>query len=315
MKIVLPYLLCTILIATSGCGSIMDKCKGVIGKASLAENKARMEIDRADNAAAKVADERLDKIGAISSGVDYALNKDTQKTPAANAAETLNERIVALANKPDFEEKKEYERLVDSLIAGQEAGKAALNKKDGEIAGLSSVVKELSEQKEAAINKYKQLAGATAAKEDQYRTTLGEMDRFMGLGAVWYGIKRFILRGMAWGIGFMVLFIVLRFASMSNPIAASIFAIFNQFGSWLINAVAMLFPKALSIAGHTATSVYNEYKSTMTKLVDSIQMAQAIASAAGREPTVKDVINEAEKSMDTREKAVIEALKKSLNWT
>lgn len=304
------------LTTTVGCSGILDKCKGVIGKATLAENKARDEIDRVDEAAAKLGDERLTKIGSFASGVCYALEKTpSPQHKAVIAATTLNQRIVALSNKPDFKEELSVKGMVDQLIEEQASGKTTLNKKDSEIAGLSASLQTLQSEKEAAINRYKQIAGVAAAKEDQYRSTLNQMDSFLGLGAVWYGIKRFILRGMAWGIGFMVLFIVLRFASMSNPIAASIFAIFNQFGSWLINAIAMLFPKALSIAGHTATSVYNEYKSTMTKLVDSIQMAQTIASAAGREPTVKDVINEAEKSMDTREKAVIETLKKSLNWT
>lgn len=310
--IVLIALAC--LTATVGCSGIFDKCKGVIGKAVRAENKARNEIDRVDEAVAKVDGERLTKIGSFASGVDYALKKDTQQSQSVIAATTLNERVMALSNKPDFSEVLSVKGMVDQLIANQDAGKAALNKKDTEITRLSASLYNLQSEKADAIDKYKQLAVVAAAKEDQYKSTLNQMDSFLGLGAVWYGIKRFVLHGLAWGIGFMVLFIVLRFASMSNPIAASIFAIFNQFGSWLIHGIAALFPKALSIAGNTATSVYNEYKSTMSKLVDAIQMANTIASAAGREPTLKDVLNEASKGMDTKEKAIIENIKKSLGW-
>jgi hypothetical protein len=300
------------LLLLAGC-SIFHKNQGIIGKASIAENKAKARIEMVENNVSTINVERLDKIGAFAAGVEHAL-QNTNQTPAISTAKTLNERIIALSNKPDFNEVREIMSIVDQLITNQIAGKIALDKKDREIEALGISVKDLQVQKQTALDAYYKLADKTAAQDDQYKATLGQMDSFFGLGAIFYGAKRLIIH-LAWFIGIgSVLFLVLRLASMSNPIAAGIFQVFNVAGSWIVHCVATIFPKALSLAGNVSSSVFNSYKGVMTKFVDSVQMAKTTAGAAGKEPTLKDVLDELEKSMNVDEKAIVEDIKKSLNW-
>lgn len=297
----------------AGCG-ILGKNKGIFGKASTAENKAKSRIEMVDNAAAKVNVQRLDKIGAFASGIDYLFQKDTNQSREAAAAKALNERVIGLANKPDFKEALEIVSMADQMVANQVNGQKALAEKDKEIEDLGLSVKDLQTRKEQAITSYIKLADKNAALTDQYKETLGQMDSFFGLGAIWYGIKHLVVR-LAWilGIG-SILFLVLRIASMSNPIAASIFGIFNQVGSWFVHGIAVLFPKALQLAGNTATTVFNAYKGTLTKIVDAVQIVKDRATVSGKPATIEDYLNEAEKSMNSDEKAIVEEIKKALNW-
>lgn len=307
--VILPVSLCLF----AGCG-ILSKNKGVVGKASVAENKAKERIEVVDNTAARVDAQRLDKIGAFASGIDYLLKKEDGPSPESAAAKTLNERVIGLANKPDFKEAQEVVSLADQMVANQADGQKAIAKKDKEIEDLGLSVKNLKTQKEQAVKSYLKIADKNAALADQYKASLGQMDSLFGLGAVWYGAKRFIVSwALLLGIG-SIIFLVLRIASMSNPIAASIFSIFNQAGSWFINGLAVLFPKALQLAGNTATIVFNSYKGTLVKIVDAIQVVRDRSTATGKPATIEEYLTEAEKSMDAGEKAIVQELKKALNW-
>lgn len=307
--VILPVALCLF----AGCG-ILTKNKGVVGKAGVAENKAKERIEVVDDTAARVDAQRLDKIGAFASGIDYLLNKDANQSPESAAAETLNERVVGLANKPDFREVQEVVTMADQIVANQADGKKAIEKKDKEIEDLGQSVKNLQTQKEHAVKSYLKIADKNAALADQYKQTLGQMDSFFGLGAIFYGVRHLVVR-FAWilGIGSLA-FLVLRIASMSNPIAASLFSIFNQAGSWFITGLAVLFPKALQLAGNTATAVFNSYRGTLVKIVDAIQVVRDRAAATGKPAAIEDYLSEAEKSMNADEKAIVQELKKALNW-
>ena len=107
------------------------------------------------------------------------------------------------------------------------------------------------------------------------------MDSWGGLGAVWYGLHKFIVR-MAWVLGIGgVLFFILRILASSNPIAGAIFGIFDQIGSWMVNTISVIFPKALSIAGNVTTEVYNGTKSALTSIVDSVETVKLQQNASG----------------------------------
>ena len=159
-----------------------------------------------------------------------------------------------------------------------------------------------------------QQADVNARAADQYKATLGQMDSWFGLGAVFYGTKKFIVSS-AWilGIG-SILFIILRILTTSNPIASALFSVFDQMGNWLVHTIQVVFPKAVSLAGNVSSQLFNSYKSTLTKIVDAVQMAQSNSTASGKTATIQDALNEAAKSMNTDEKAIVDELKKALNW-
>lgn len=299
-KFYLSLLAAFIIPTITGCSTV----KGIFGKSASKETVARAEITVVDKEVAKVNVQKLDRIGEYSYGIKLVTN-----TPPAVI--DLNERIGSLANQPTLEAMKEMEKLVSQLMTNNHK---LLLKKDKEIEDLQEDTIKLNLEKETAINKYIELASATAMKTDTLQSSLNQMNSWGGLGAIWYGLKRLIVR-MAWGIGiFSIIFVILRVASMSNPMAASVFSIFSKIGNWFIGMIEFIVPKAAEMAGHTATAVFNAYKSTLTKVVDAIQMAKERATAAGKEPNINDVLDEVAKSMDTEEKAIVDELKKALNW-
>ena len=309
------------IIVLVGCSSILNNNQGVFGKAQKKDAAIDAQIKLVEKAQAQTDADRLAHIGAFSKGgVEYSLNKipDTNVTKEVTVAKQMNQRVEALANKPDFKEVEAIQKIVDELLSQVDKtrleGEKALAAKDKELVKMQQLVKDLNSQREAEIAAAMKLADENAAKNDQLTKTLGQMDKWFGLGAIVYGLKKFIISA-AWilGIG-SVLFIILRILATSNPIASAIFGVFDQIGSWLIHTIAVIFPKALSLAGNVSTQLFNSYKGVMTKFVDAVQMAKTTAAAAGKEPNLKDVLDALEKTMDSNEKAIVDDIKKSLNW-
>ena len=308
------------VISMVGCSSILKNNEGVFGKAQKENSAVNAQVRHVENAQAQVNENTLSHIGAWSKGgVEYSLDQIKTNVPIeVTTAKEMNKRIEALAGKPDFDEVKEIEKIVDKLVSQSENirndGEKALAGKDREITILENSVKQLNQQREEEIAKAFAQADANAQAADQYKATLGQMDSWFGLGAVFYGVKKFIISA-AWilGIG-SILFIILRILSTSNPMASAIFGIFDQMGSWLVHTIQVIFPKAVSLAGNVSLTLFNSYKSTLTKIVDAVQMAQSNSKASGKQATIEDALNEAAKSMNADEKAIVDELKKALNW-
>lgn len=313
MKLRAIFIITTLTLLLSGC-SLFHSSMGVYGKASIAEDKAKAKIEMIDNSTATVNVERLDKIGAFSSGIAYSLSKDTNNSPAVLTAKRLNERVIALANKPDFKEAQEIALLVDQLITNQIDGERSLAKKDKQIQSLTEEMKDLVEDKAEALKNYYALANKTAAQDDLNAQTLSKMDSYMGLGAVFYGVKKFFISSM-WilGIG-SVLFLILRLLASSNPIASAIFSVFEQMGSWIISTIKVVLPKAITISGHVAQATYDAAKSGLTKIVDSVETVRLQSEASGKPATIEDLLNTAEVSMTPADKELIEQIKVKLGW-
>jgi hypothetical protein len=102
---------------------------------------------------------------------------------------------------------------------------------------------------------------------------------------------------------------------MSNPIAASIFSIFDQIMSWFVNLIRVLAPKALAVAGQTATAVADKYKQVMFKMIDNIEALQQMQK---RDPTHKftidELLSELSKSMNDEEKKMIDKVKRDIGY-
>jgi hypothetical protein len=318
-KFLYGFLASLVVISMLGCSSILKNNEGVLGKSSKKAAEVDTKIRQTENMTAAANEARLVHIGAWSEGTQYSLEKiKTNTPPEVVVAKQINERVRALADKPDFKEAQEVKAIVDDLLSQiekeKQAGAKALASKDKEIAKIQLSMQNLNNVREQEIANALAQSKANAAIADQYKATLSEMDAWGGLGAIKYGFSRLIKR-LAWGLGiFTVLFIILRVLSLSNPMAASIFRIFSHIGSWFINIIEFIVPKAAQMAGHTATAVFNAYKSTLTKVVDAIQMAKERAEAAGKPADLNAVLDEVAKSMNTDEKAIVDELKKALNW-
>jgi hypothetical protein len=308
------FISAVIIFVIVGCSSLVGKNKGTIGKASQKQSSQKEKILALEQKVSTNSEQRLTKIGAWAEGSQYALGKVPEPSKEVIVAKTVNDRIVALANKPDFKEVQEVKNIIDALLSEQKEGERLLAQKDKEISRLNSDVQSLQTAKQSEVNKALKLAGDSAAQADQFRETLNDLEGNWGLNSIFYGVKKLFLR-LTWVLCIgSVLFIILRLLAGSNPMAGAVFHLFEQVVSWLFVAIKALFPKAHSIAGLTETKTFNDYRQTLVHLVDSIQLLKE-KSANGQTYSIDDLLNEVSKLMDREDKERIEVIKRSLNWS
>ena len=90
-----------------------------------------------------------------------------------------------------------------------------------------------------------------------------------------------------WIVGFIVVFLILRFASSFSPITSSIFGVFEGLGGLLIKGVKIAIPKAASVA----SLVDSSYKETLNKVVSSVDSLKQQQSASGKEVTLNQTLD------------------------
>lgn len=304
--------ICGLMIITS-CSSV----KGIFGKNSSKEDKQATKIENVEKAQNKNVQNKLDSIGYFAYGIQYSLSK-VNTNDTINVAYNLNERVISLANQPTVNQIKEMQLMVDKLISQSEkekkAGEVLLAKKDAEIQKLQTESKLLASTKDAEIEKYITLAHSTALKADTQKAELDEYKGWFGLKAIGKGFVQLFTTSIWFIVGLVIIFIVLKLLSASSPIAASIFSIFETAGSWVINTVKALVPKAATLAKTVSTSLYNESQTLLTKIVDSIQWIKEQEKATGKEVTIKQLLEQLDKTMDTKEKDQINKIKKDLGY-
>lgn len=309
--VILPIVLSLSLL--TGCSIFSKK-----GNASKAEETSRSRVESVNNKIKANTSEKLDTIAGLAYGTDYALSKVNEPPREVTVARDINQRVVSLAGSPSVEKMKEMQETIDKLTSQLELerdkGKKAMKEKDSEITALQNETKLLATAKEEELRKYMLTAKEAAANADAYKSALDDYQGWFGLKAVFKGLWQFIKSSM-WILGIGgILFFVLRIASASNPVCGAIFGIFEQIIAWGINTIKVLFPKALQFAGHTANDVVNVYKSTLSKIVDGIQVVKDRSTAAGTKPDLNAVLDEVAKTMNTEEKVIVEEIKKALNW-
>lgn len=304
----------TVLYFMSGCAT-----EKIFGKTATAEAKAKANVENVEFQLGENLQAKFDQLANITFGIGYSLNKESNPSSAVETARMLNERASSITGAPSLDEMKKMREMVDNLtseLATERAkGKVALDAKDLEITTLQTKSKLLADAKDAEIRKYMKQAQDVAMKADAIQSKLDQMDGLFGLGAVWYGAKKFVV-SMSWFIGIgSILYLILRFASMSNPLAASIFSIFDTIMSWFVHLIQVVAPKALQVAGQTATGVANAYRDAMTKMIDNIEALQEMQK---RDPTKKytidELLAELSKSMDSDEKAMITKIKRNIGY-
>jgi len=306
-------LLLLVSLLVSGCKIFTNQ-----GRTAVHEEKTRDKITAVDNKLNENVADRLTVISGYSWGINYDLNKLTNKPIEVDVALQLNNRILTLSGNPSIEIMNGMKTTIDKLTSNidsiQKEGGLLLKIKDNSIQDLQNDKKDLLQEKQDAIDAYLKLGKLNAAQADGYKSELSKMDWGMGLGAIFYGVKKLVV-SMSWilGIG-SILFLILRFAASSSPIAASIFGLFETMGSWVINAIRVVLPKALSIAGNVATTSYNFSKGILTKIIDNIQTLKQIQDKTGKDLTVKELLVELDKSLDQNEKTEIDQIKKTLGY-
>lgn len=314
MKKCLSFIVLAISLSLlSGCVTLFPKKSSIQTEANSRNNIANVETKLSSNLVS-----RMDVISTLAFGTDYALEKVNDPSREVVVAKDINKRIMSVSGSPSLEKLKEMQLTIDNLISTlnneRKEGQQQLNAKDSEINRIQLETKQLNEAKDSEIRKYMALSQEIAARADAYKGELNKMDSFMGLGAIWYGIKKFIV-GSAWILGITgVVFLLLRIFAASNPIAGAAFSIFNVIGGYVIKTINIIVPKALDAAGTVSKELYNKSTILLKKIVDNIQNIKEISRKTGKEITLRETLDELDKSLDGHEKDMITTLKKELGY-
>lgn len=318
MKIKLMFLIGLLVLSTS-CGHIKD----LINSSTKSEDKLdkkKVELQVKKDELAKNNEVKLKQIGTLSKGVDHALNIETNKSKPINVAIELNDRVSSLASNPDVKDVARIKKIVDDLVSDIEkerrVGAESLSKLDRELQYVQSerdLIKAAYEKKSA---EFTAISEKIAEENDKNEAIVGEMDKWFGLGAVWYGVKKFLISAV-WilSIG-TILFLVLRVLSQTNPIAAAVFGLFEMAGSAVLQLVKVVIPNSFSHAKFVDKGTSEKYRGTLDKIIDTLQVLKEQNKLASDDKKIDLglVFVELDKKLDDAEKRVVTERLQAMNW-
>lgn len=257
--------------------------------------------------------EKLEAISTLAAGTDYSLSQITNPPVQVKTALDFNTRILTITGNPnldDLEKIKEITDLLNSEIQKEkEKGVKTLKEKDSEINDLRIRQKEIQNKYEDQIKGLETQATEVAKKADKLQVTVDEVNSYLGLGGVFYGLKRFFTLGITGIFIFLILFMILRFAAATNPIAGAVFSIFEHIAAGAISLIKGIAPKSVDFSNLTSSFEFTRYKTTLDNVVDTIEHMKNIEKKAGVSYTLKDLGTELEKNLNDNDKILIGELK------
>lgn len=237
----LLYIIPVILVLLVGCSST-----GFFGKSSTKVQKEADKITVIDTKIDTVKENKVSTVQSLSFGVNDSLNRVTNAPIQVVVAKELNTRIQTLVGLPPLEQQSEMIRLVSNLISNNIAGVQELKAKDKEIQGIQNEENLLLKNKQVEVDKALELSKQVALKADTTQNELSAYQAYWGLGGVFLGLKSFLTHILWTIIIGGILFIILRLAAASNPLANAIFGIFQSLGAVVIHCIESLIPASIT---------------------------------------------------------------------
>lgn len=257
--------------------------------------------------------EKLEAISTLAAGTDYSLSQITNPPVQVKTALDFNTRILTITGNPNLDDLQKIKEITDLLNSEiqkeREKGVKTLKEKDSEINDLRIRQKEIQNKYEDQIKGLETQATEVAKKADKLQVTVDEVNSYLGLGGVFYGLKRFFTLGITGIFIFLILFMILRFAAATNPIAGAIFSIFEHFAAGAISLIKGIAPKSVDFSNLTSSFEFTRYKTTLDNVVDTIEHMKNIEKKAGVTYTLKDLGTELEKNLNDSDKILIGELK------
>ena len=317
MKKFYSLLLC-ILVFVNGCALFSPNTK----QNTKNQDKIAKVVQKSENTKEELAkndQEKLTQTATFAYGVNYSLNQVTNATPPVATALKLNARIMSIVGSPELDEMNKIVQIVDLLnseVAKEKVkGQKLLSNKDDEVKELQAANNELKTKYEQQINDLINKSKDIARTGDNAQATVNEMSGNFGLNAVWWGLKRFVFTSLTAILIFVVVFLLLRIASATNPIAAAVFSVFNVIGSGILQLIKGLTPRAVEISNLVHLDEHNKYKETLDKVVDTIETFKLKCEAGNKQCTLGEVLEELDRVMDQKDKDCIKDILKDQKWT
>jgi len=262
---------------------------------------------------AKNDGEKLQQVATLASGTDYSLKSVTNPPVQVKTAIDFNSRILNITGNPnidDLNKIKELTNLLNSEVEKEkQRGAKLLKERDDEIMTLQIKQKEIEDVYEKQIKGLETQALQVAKKADALQVTVDEVNSWMGLGGVMYGLKRFVTIGVTGILIFLICFVVLRFLAATNPIAGAIFSVFEHIASYAISLIKGIAPRSVDFSNLTSSVEFGKYKTTLDSVVDTVETMKNIEKKTGVSYTLKDLSVELDKNLNDNEKRLIGELK------
>jgi len=262
---------------------------------------------------AKNDGEKLQQVATLASGTDYSLKSVTNPPVQVKTAIDFNSRILNITGNPnidDLNKIKELTNLLNSEVEKEkQRGAKLLKERDDEIMTLQIKQKEIEDVYEKQIKGLETQALQVAKKADALQVTVDEVNSWMGLGGVMYGLKRFVTIGVTGILIFLICFMVLRFLAATNPIAGAIFSVFEHIASYAISLIKGIAPRSVDFSNLTSSVEFGKYKTTLDSVVDTVETMKNIEKKTGVSYTLKDLSVELDKNLNDNEKRLIGELK------
>jgi hypothetical protein len=212
-----------------------------------------MKITQLDGRISDLQITKINNISQLSFGVDKALERITNAPIEVVVAKELNTRVEAIAGSPPLEQQKEMLVMISNLISNNVVGQRQLRDKDREIIGLQEEETYLVKSKDTQIDKLSELSKAVALQADTTKNELDKYTSYWGIGGILLGFKSLFTHIMWTLVILGVIFIVLRIAAASNPIANLCFGIFQQLAGIVIGMIEKLIPASIAVVAQAHT--------------------------------------------------------------
>ena len=216
-------------------------------------------------------EEKLEKVATFAAGTDYSLDKIKDPSVEVTTAKDLNNRVISIAGNPNITEYERIKEMVDllnsELNSERQKGEKLLSEKDSEIIRLEVALEDINSRYDEEIKNFEEKSLIIAAKADKLQVTVDNVNSYMGLGGVVYGLKLFVKNSLLWITLFVGLFILLRLFAGTNPIIGAIFSIFEHIAAMLIRSIKAIVPKSLEFSNHIESKLFDKYKHTLTKII------------------------------------------------
>lgn len=290
----------------------VDKAQSILGKQEKKIDITLSDIEKVDAA-------KKQQTATLTAGIQHSLQQITNPPIQVDTAKALNERVVSIIGSPHLDEIKRIRATVDLLNSQvaeeRKRGEELLSQRDKIIIELQKQNVELKQKYDDQLWQLADKAKDLAKDSDAKQATIDSMGGMFGLNAVIWGLKRFFFSALTGILIFIVVFVVLRVLSMTNPIAASIFAIFNMIGSTVLATVKTLTPNAFTMSKLVDAHEHDRYKETLDIIVDTIQEFRVKEKELpDKQYKLSEVLNVFDRIMDQKHKDVIEELLVNQKW-
>jgi len=310
------FILCSLLFF-GGCSTV-----GPTKQVSDAQDKVEKQekkINQTQLDLAKNTDLKDLQVSSLAFGIQYSLSQVSNAPVYVRTANSLNDRVISIVGSPRLDEMEKIKGIADLLNSQvseeRKRGESALSVKDKEIISLQKKTEELDSKHSTQINQLTDQTKKLAKADDEKQATLNEMSGFMGLKAVWWGLKHFVVSCLMYIAIFAAIFLIVRVLETANPAFAAIMSVFNVAFAAVISTVKALAPNAFSLCKFVNVNEKNKYKETLVEIVNVIQQMKAnqkIDPSKGY-PLI-DILEKFDKALDTRHKDVIEEILIEEKW-